>query len=418
MDDRRHTPTGKQTRWREPRGAADGARADADWMGPGVLEAVLRQMSCGVIIAEAPSGRVLLANACCAQMFGRPVTAEQVSDYAEWPIYRGNERCPAEENPLARALEGEVVQGEELCVIDGGPLRVVRVDATPVRREDGEIAFAVASLVDITAPRRLREEVDALYQQAAGALRARDEFLSIAAHDLKTPITSMLLHIQQMLRNLERRGEGDPATGTFLPKLRSVERQAGRLTALVNDLLDASRISSGRLTMEPEELDLAALVREVVARQEPAATWVGSAITLRADVPVVGRWDRLRLEQVSMNLVSNAIKYGQGKPIEIDVRAEGPRAVITVHDHGVGIDPAHHERIFERFERAGDSRAFAGLGLGLWIVRRILSTMDGTITVDSHPGDGATFRVELPLEQGHGEGSRGQDGGDGRGEGS
>jgi signal transduction histidine kinase len=176
-----------------------------------------------------------------------------------------------------------------------------------------------------------------------------------------------------------------------------MRRQVRRLSDLINDLLDVARISGGRLKLHFEEVELASLVRDVVSRFELEAERLGARIEVRADVTFVGRWDRLRLEQVVTNLLSNALKYGAGKPIHVGVEAQGGQARLTVRDEGIGIEPRLRARIFEKFERAVSDRHYGGLGLGLYISRQIIETLGGSIEVESTLGQGATFTVLLPL---------------------
>jgi signal transduction histidine kinase len=152
----------------------------------------------------------------------------------------------------------------------------------------------------------------------------------------------------------------------------------------------------GRLELDIEEVELASVVGEAVAQLEDEATQTGSTITARG-APVRGNWDRLRISQVVTNLLSNAVKYGNGKPVEVSYGASGDGAFVAVRDQGIGIDPSDQRQIFERFERAVSSRNYGGLGLGLYIVKRIVEAHGGSIRVDSSPGAGAAFWVELPL---------------------
>jgi signal transduction histidine kinase len=169
------------------------------------------------------------------------------------------------------------------------------------------------------------------------------------------------------------------------------------LNRQIEDLLDVSRIEAGRLWLEVAEVDLLALVKELIASFEMGIKRAGCAVTLDAAVPVRGCWDAARLEQVISNLLANALKFGAGQPIEIAVRREGERARVVVTDHGMGIDAAQRERIFDRFTRAVPATHFGGLGLGLYLCREIVSAHGGTISVASRLGEGATFTVELPL---------------------
>ncbi|HSP79684.1 MAG TPA: HAMP domain-containing sensor histidine kinase, partial [Myxococcaceae bacterium] len=158
------------------------------------------------------------------------------------------------------------------------------------------------------------------------------------------------------------------------------------------------RIRAGRLALERETVDFASLLKDVVTRNEADAAGAGCQLILKADAPVVGRWDRLRLEQVVTNLLSNALKYGSSHPVELSVFQEGSTARLVVRDHGIGIAPENQARIFQRFERAVSERHYGGFGLGLWIVKQIVDSLGGDIRVESHPGQGATFTVTLPVE--------------------
>ena len=223
-------------------------------------------------------------------------------------------------------------------------------------------------------------------------MATRDDFLSAAAHDLKTPLAALQLQIQGALRNAERSGLDERAEARF----KSMRRQVRHLAGLVERLLDVPRITSGQLDIVVEEMDLAELVRDVVDRFAYDLEWARCPVTLRADA-ARGTWDRTRLDQVLTNLLSNAMKYGRGAPVEITVEANGEAARVTVRDHGIGIAPEQQARIFEKFQRAVSSQTASGLGLGLWIVRHIVEALGGSITVKSTPGQGSSFAVTLPL---------------------
>ncbi len=175
------------------------------------------------------------------------------------------------------------------------------------------------------------------------------------------------------------------------------ERQIDRLNRLVDELLDVSRINNGKLTLHFEELNLTELIADVINRFSANLAKVGCMVTFVSPGPVLGSWDRLRIDQVLTNLLTNAAKYGPGKPVEVLLESEDGYARFTVRDQGIGIPFEHHSRIFERFERAVSSSHFGGLGLGLYIVRQILEAHGGTISVESQPGDGSSFSVTVPL---------------------
>ncbi len=182
----------------------------------------------------------------------------------------------------------------------------------------------------------------------------------------------------------------------ILGKVEQIWRSGRRLEQLVQGLLDVSRIAAGRLELQVEDVDLAVLVREACERFEDEAKKCETELRLRVEGTLPGRWDPLRLDQVLTNLLSNAIKYGRGQPVDVTVEGSAASALIRVQDHGIGIAPEHHDRIFGRFERAVSNRHFGGLGLGLWITRQLVEAMSGRISVKSAPGEGATFTVELP----------------------
>lgn len=234
-----------------------------------------------------------------------------------------------------------------------------------------------------------------LYGEAQAAVAARDEFLSIASHELRTPLTALRLALENM-RRVSSREAIERLPPQYVERvLATAERQGQRLEKLVSALLDVSRIHMGRLELDVEEVELASVVSEATAQLEDEAAQTGSAIQVRGEV-VRGYWDRLRVSQVITNLLSNAVKYGGGKPVEIEYGPRDGRAFLVVRDHGIGIDPADQPQIFERFERAVSSRNYGGLGLGLYIVKRIVESHGGTIRVESTPGEGAAFFVELP----------------------
>jgi PAS domain S-box-containing protein len=234
-----------------------------------------------------------------------------------------------------------------------------------------------------------------LYEDAQQSIRVRDVFLSIASHELKTPITALLLQSQALERETLKFGPRlEPEK--VLERTMLIQQNLERLSLLVDQLLDVSRISGGRLELCFEELDLVTVVRDLVRRTEDSAKRAGCTVSLLGHETVPGVWDRLRVEQIVGNLLDNALKYGQGQPVEIRVTEEGMRARISVTDHGIGIPLLDQARIFDRFERLVSERHYGGFGLGLWIVRQIVDILHGTVRVSSKPGEGATFVVTLP----------------------
>jgi signal transduction histidine kinase len=260
---------------------------------------------------------------------------------------------------------------------------------------DRRFGRADLELADVIA-RRAAIAVDhaRLFRASQEAVRARSEFLTVASHELNTPLTSLRLAIQSLSRAAP---SGRLDASTLSRMLALVSRQEVRMTKLVNDLLDVSRIEAGPLPLERTDVDVGALVRDVVARFEADLAQARCSVSICGDVPIVGRWDRSRVDQVVTNLLSNAIKFGPGEAIEIFLGVVGGVARLAMRDHGIGISPDQRDRIFGRFERAVSERHYGGLGLGLYISRRIVEDLGGSIRCESKEGGGSTFTVELPV---------------------
>ncbi len=244
----------------------------------------------------------------------------------------------------------------------------------------------------------LRRERRRALHDLQEAVRARDEFLSIASHELKTPLTALRLQVQSALRILGR-GQAPDGDAALVSKLAVVERSTTRLGELIERLLDVSRVAAGALRLSRERVDLARVATDAVARLREPIEASGSTVSLEV-VPAVGEWDRLRVESVAVNLVDNAIKYGAGGPIDVRVVDAGEEAVLRVRDRGIGIPPADQGRVFERFARAAPGEGYAGLGIGLWLARRIVEAHGGSIGVESALGAGTEFTVRLPKRGG------------------
>ncbi len=224
------------------------------------------------------------------------------------------------------------------------------------------------------------------------AVHVREDFLAAAGHELKTPLAALQMQVESIQRMLAR-GITPPNLEARLDK---AARAGTRLGLLIDELLDVSRITAGRLRLDPEPLKLDELVREVAERFADQLASAGCTLRVTTE-PTLGMLDRSRIDQVISNLVANAIKYGRGGGVELELELAAGEAVLRVRDHGIGIAPAEQQRIFERFERVVENRSFGGFGLGLWIARQIVEASGGTITVMSAPRSGATFEVRLPL---------------------
>ncbi len=253
-----------------------------------------------------------------------------------------------------------------------------------------ELLARVSTRLALTAMRRRNAQQEQALENLRRTLTVRDEFLSAASHELRTPITTLSLQTDGLL------GVAGPMDERLRRRLTAIQRQVVRLTQLVDQLLDVSRLIEGRLKLQPERVDLGAVVLESVELLRDSANQVGSPVSVHSGSGIVGNWDRVRVGQVVTNLLSNAIKFGRGRPIEIALDADDQSARLAVTDEGEGIPPQEQTRIFDRFERATSVRQHPGLGLGLWICKQIVEACRGTIAVRSQPGRGTTFSVELP----------------------
>ncbi len=270
------------------------------------------------------------------------------------------------------------------------------ISLSPLDNDGGEDPIAIAAVRDVTDQRKAEAERMKL-SQAQEAIRLRDEFLSIASHELRTPLTPIQLQIDGALRAARRATEKDlPA---ITSKLEALGSGIHRLSSLVNQLLDLSRINAGRLELDRSDVDLVQLVQRSLVAFEDEAIRAECAVEFESQAPRLrGRWDSSRLEQVLTNLLSNALRYGAGRPISIFAgRLREGTATLLVSDQGIGVAPEHLALIFRRFERVAESRHRGGFGLGLWIVRQIVDAHGGTIEVFSRLGMGASFAVELPI---------------------
>ena len=272
----------------------------------------------------------------------------------------------------------------------GRTLGVITLGTTPPQRRLGTSDVTMAE--ELARRVAVALENASLYRDAQAAVRLRDEFLSVASHELKTPLTSLKLQ-----HGLIERALGPESQVKVAPRLSTAMRQVQRLTALVDSLLDVSRISLGRLALEPTDVDLGQAVRDAVDRMEEVFSQAGCTVRVEVPGPLPGRWDSLRLDQVLVNLLTNAAKYGAGHPVVVEATPEGEDAVrLSVRDEGIGIAAVDLPRLFGRFERAVSERHYGGLGLGLYISRQIVDAMGGRIEVESCPGAGSVFTVRLP----------------------
>ncbi len=334
-----------------------------------------------------PDGMCTFFNQTWLDFTGRTLEQEWGIGWAESVHFEDLQRCM--DTYAAAFGRREVFEMEYRLRRHDGEFRWVLDRGAPRWWPDGTFAGYIGCCADITDRKHLEG-------QLLTALRARDELLSIASHELRTPITSLQLHLEM----LDRRFTREPSLGQVAERAAheaSVALQkTRRLAEMVDVLLDVARIQEGRFLLDPQPISLSALCRDVVEHLTVRAIEAHAPIRLTADPNVDGTWDRFRLEQVLTNLLVNAIKYAAGKPIDVVLRSTPSGVHLEVRDHGPGLPREQHEAIFDRFVRFTPRQHYGGFGLGLWIAREIVRAHRGSIRVESVPGEGAAFIVELP----------------------
>lgn len=243
----------------------------------------------------------------------------------------------------------------------------------------------------------LLDELRSTKAELEAAVRMRDDFMSIVSHELKTPLNTLILEVQLRKLQLGRNNLAAFSEDRLRQMVDKDERQIQSLIRLIDDMLDVSRIRTGKLSIRPSRADLGKLAASVVENFAPQMEASGCTLLFQRPEPIIGVWDEFRIEQVLANLLTNAMRYGAGKPVQVSVSATPEGACIEVRDQGIGISQKSLERIFCQFERAEGSESSAGLGLGLFIAEQIVKAHNGRIQVVSEEGKGALFRVLLPL---------------------
>lgn len=245
----------------------------------------------------------------------------------------------------------------------------------------------------------LLRELNKTQEELQRSLRMRDDFMSLVAHELRTPLNTLFLETQ--MRSLQLKRGNVPAfdPGQMADMIKRDERQIKAMIRLIDDMLDVSRMKSGTLSIRPGKVELMGLLERVVNDLSLQAAAANTTLQLCVHAPVEGWWDEFRIEQVIVNLLTNALRYGGGGTVEVDVQEVGCHVRIDVRDHGKGIAPDYIDRIFEPYERGARSGEPKGLGLGLYISRQLATSHGGELTVQSTPGQGATFSLLLPCTE-------------------
>ena len=323
-------------------------------------------------------GTILYCNAAFARLIECPLDRIMGRDLSEF--------VPAEEREVLERLirrgHHDAVRAELSILATSGRSLPTQVSLNPINLEEGPSIGVIVT--DLSERKR--------HEQAEAAVRMRDEFLAIASHELRTPLTTLVLSLAVVEHD---RMKGD--LEQIHRSLRRAQKQAERMGHLVDRMLDVSQIASGKLKLELAPCDLSDVVKDVAERLSEEASNAACELRPTLSSGIVGQWDRFRLDEALSNVLSNAIKYGAGHPIDIQLQARDEKAVLVVEDRGIGIAPDDLCRIFGRFERTIASKNYGGLGLGLYITRQIIEQQGGSIRAENRSHGGARFVIELPL---------------------
>jgi PAS domain S-box-containing protein len=365
------------------------------------------------IFQTSTDGKLLAANPALARIFGYSsprALLDQVNNVAK-QVYVD----PKRRSTFLRVMKkkGSIANFESQIFKKDGSTIWIKENVWSVKNATGDILYFEGTVHDISHRKKVeetkeklmhekvareeaekvKERVSKLYQKAREGIRARDEFLNIASHELRTPLTSLQLQIQ-LLKRMSHKNKDE---AIFHETLCASELQIARLAKLINNLLDVSRIGNKKLVLEKEETSLPEVVEEVLFRFDNAVKASGSQISFTNGKSIIGKWDKSKIDQVITNLIANAIKYGQGRPIFVKADKKNSRAELTVQDQGIGIQKEDIDRVFDRFTRADIAKKYGGLGLGLYITKQIILAHGGDISVQSQPKKGTVFTVRLPL---------------------
>lgn len=298
-----------------------------------------------------------------------------------------------------------------------GPILNKRIEVMSLRRDGSEFPVELAVVAiktnahytfsafvrDISDRKREQMKIKTTEENLKKAIQARDEFISVCSHELKTPLTSMQIQFQLGAKMMKDGNEKVFERESVIKRIDIANKQLKRMGKLIDNMLEVSRIASGKLIIDRKEIDLFKLIHDLLDMYQEQLDYSHIDVNLISKIksPVLIEGDSYRIEQVLSNLISNAIKYGENRPIDIVLDVSGESALISVRDHGLGIDQENIERIFDRYERAITASEISGLGLGLYISKQIVEAHHGHLRVESQKGQGSTFTVELPMHKEH-----------------
>lgn len=314
---------------------------------------------------------------------------------------------PTDNQLLDEIRKNSVFQGTILCKHKDGHHMLIKTTAQAILGLNQKPIYLISINQDVSNQKKLEKQRSQIFAQAIErtqmikemkeAIRTRDEFLSIASHELKTPLTPLTLQLQTLERLLKKGALENVPPERLAKMIHTSNNQIKRIAHLIDNLLDITRISSGKLNLHCEQADLTEIVQDILDRYD--LEFSNCHIALNLSNSVIAYIDRIRMEQVVTNLLTNAVKYGAGKPIFIAVDRVGNQARLIFEDQGIGIAPENITRIFERFERIQSSEHIGGLGLGLYITKQIVEAHGGTISVRSRIHEGTHFEIHIPLER-------------------
>ena len=309
----------------------------------------------------------------------------------KWPSVHDPKELPRVMEEWKKTLEsGEPSEMEFPIKNAHGQFRWFLTQMVPMKNEKGEIIRWFGTNTDIDEQKKIRQELQK-------SINDRDEFISIASHEMKTPLTSMKMQFDITKMNFKKSNYKSLDPEKLEKMFEVTDRQIGRLTGLIEDMLDVSRVSFGNLPIERENVNLNKLIYAVIDKIALQLKQSKNTVHVTADKEIIGFWDYSRLEQVITNILMNSTKYSAGTDIAIDLSLNKDNACIKIRDYGMGIPKEMQNKIFSRFERAVSANNISGMGLGLYITKEILNRHHGTIKVESELGQGALFIIELPL---------------------
>ena len=287
---------------------------------------------------------------------------------------------------------------EYRCIAKDGRVVHLECNAAPILDAGGKIVGMRSVAIDVTERKESEIEKARLMSELRRSLELRNEFIAIASHELRTPLTVLAIQASAISLLLEESDGRESVPGKIRKLTGDFSKQIDTLSRMVNDLLEVRHSESGNIVMKIEEVDLKAIVESSISSLEQGMKSVGFTLDIEDATSYVLQGDRIRLGQVLLNLLTNALKYGASRPIHIALRKREQKIELEVKDHGIGIAPEDHSKIFECYERVGEKRNSMGLGLGLYIVREIVRAHSGNIQLESKLGDGSCFRVILPTQ--------------------